>query len=53
MRFSNPDRYAAPPRPARPAERHRRSDRAAWLVFCVYSRVVPPLVRRWLRRNWR
>ncbi|AVT33964.1 hypothetical protein C6361_36100 [Plantactinospora sp. BC1] len=23
-----------------------------WLVFCVYSWVVPPLVRRWLRRNW-
>ncbi|GLZ00110.1 hypothetical protein Acsp02_73620 [Actinoplanes sp. NBRC 103695] len=23
-----------------------------WLVFCVYSWVVPPLVRRWVRRNW-
>jgi Flp pilus assembly protein TadD len=23
-----------------------------WLLFCVYSWVVPPLVRRWLRRNW-
>ncbi|MEQ4303281.1 tetratricopeptide repeat protein [Plantactinospora sp. B6F1] len=24
-----------------------------WLLFCVYSWIVPPLVRRWLRRNWR
>ncbi|MEH1125547.1 hypothetical protein [Micromonospora sp. CPCC 206061] len=24
-----------------------------WLVFCVYSWVVPPLLRRWMRRNWR
>jgi Flp pilus assembly protein TadD len=24
-----------------------------WLVYCVYSWVVPPLVRRWMRRNWR
>jgi hypothetical protein len=24
-----------------------------WLVLCVYSWVVPPLVRRWVRRNWR
>jgi tetratricopeptide (TPR) repeat protein len=24
-----------------------------WLLFCVYSWVVPPLVRRWMRRNWR
>lgn len=23
-----------------------------WLVFCVYSWVVPPLVRRWLNRKW-
>ena len=23
-----------------------------WLLFCVYSWVVPPLVRRWMRRNW-
>lgn len=23
-----------------------------WLVFCVYSWVVPPLLRRWMRRNW-
>ncbi|MFY1689988.1 tetratricopeptide repeat protein [Plantactinospora sp. WMMB782] len=23
-----------------------------WLLFCVYSWVVPPLVRRWFRRNW-
>ena len=22
-----------------------------WLVYCVYSWVVPPLVRRWLRRR--
>jgi tetratricopeptide (TPR) repeat protein len=25
----------------------------AWLLLCVYSWVVPPLVRRWVRRNWR
>lgn len=25
----------------------------AWLLFCVYSWVVPPLVRRWVRRTWR
>jgi predicted Zn-dependent protease len=25
----------------------------AWLVFCVYSWVVPPLVRRWVLRRWR
>jgi tetratricopeptide (TPR) repeat protein len=24
----------------------------AWLLFCVYSWVVPPLVRRWMRRRW-
>jgi Flp pilus assembly protein TadD len=24
-----------------------------WLVFCVYSWVVPPLLRRWVRRRWR
>ncbi|GAB3969667.1 tetratricopeptide repeat protein [Plantactinospora veratri] len=24
-----------------------------WLLFCVYSWIVPPLVRRWFRRNWR
>ena len=23
-----------------------------WLGFCVYSWVVPPLVRRWLNRKW-
>ena len=23
-----------------------------WLVFCVYSWVAPPLVRRWMRRHW-
>jgi tetratricopeptide (TPR) repeat protein len=23
-----------------------------WLVFCVYSWVVPPLVRRWINRKW-
>ncbi|GID27873.1 hypothetical protein [Paractinoplanes brasiliensis] len=23
-----------------------------WLVFCVYSWVVPPLVRKWVRRGW-
>ncbi|MBE1487090.1 tetratricopeptide repeat protein [Plantactinospora soyae] len=23
-----------------------------WMLLCVYSWVVPPLVRRWLRRNW-
>ncbi|GIG85834.1 tetratricopeptide repeat protein [Plantactinospora endophytica] len=23
-----------------------------WLLLCVYSWIVPPLVRRWLRRNW-
>lgn len=23
-----------------------------WLAFCVYSWVVPPLVRRWLNRKW-
>ncbi|GAA3111512.1 Flp pilus assembly protein TadD [Kribbella aluminosa] len=23
-----------------------------WLVFCVYSWVVPPLVRRWINRRW-
>jgi predicted nucleic acid-binding protein len=23
----------------------------AWIVYCVYSWVVPPLVRRWLRRR--
>jgi hypothetical protein len=22
-----------------------------WFLFCVYSWVVPPLVRRWVRRN--
>ena len=25
----------------------------AWLLLCVYSWVVPPLVRRWMRRHWR
>jgi predicted Zn-dependent protease len=25
---------------------------AAWLAFCVYSWVVPPLVRWWVRRRW-
>ncbi|GLI01907.1 tetratricopeptide repeat protein [Phytohabitans aurantiacus] len=24
-----------------------------WLLYCVYSWVVPPLLRRWMRRNWR
>jgi predicted Zn-dependent protease len=24
----------------------------AWLAYCVYSWVVPPLVRRWVRRRW-
>ena len=24
----------------------------AWLAFCVYSWVVPPLVRRWINRKW-
>lgn len=24
-----------------------------WLLLCVYSWVVPPLVRRWVRRHWR
>jgi tetratricopeptide (TPR) repeat protein len=24
-----------------------------WLLLCVYSWVVPPLVRRWMRRHWR
>ncbi|NUT35860.1 MAG: hypothetical protein HOV79_22625 [Hamadaea sp.] len=24
-----------------------------WLVLCVYSWVVPPLVRRWMMRRWR
>jgi len=24
-----------------------------WVTFCVYSWVVPPLVRRWVRRGWR
>jgi hypothetical protein len=24
-----------------------------WLVYCVYSWVVPPLVRRWVKRAWR
>jgi tetratricopeptide (TPR) repeat protein len=24
-----------------------------WLVYCVYSWVVPPLVRRWMTRHWR
>jgi tetratricopeptide (TPR) repeat protein len=23
-----------------------------WLLLCVYSWVVPPLVRRWMRRRW-
>jgi len=23
-----------------------------WLAFCVYSWVVPPLVRRWINRRW-
>jgi Flp pilus assembly protein TadD len=26
---------------------------ALWLIFCVYSWVVPPLVSRWVRRHWR
>jgi hypothetical protein len=25
----------------------------AWLAFCLYSWVVPPLLRRWMLRNWR
>jgi tetratricopeptide (TPR) repeat protein len=25
----------------------------AWLAFCVYSWVVPPLLRRWMLRSWR
>jgi tetratricopeptide (TPR) repeat protein len=25
----------------------------AWFLLCVYSWVVPPLVRRWMRRRWR
>ena len=25
----------------------------AWFMLCVYSWVVPPLVRRWMRRRWR
>ncbi|WP_127502124.1 tetratricopeptide repeat protein [Actinoplanes solisilvae] len=25
----------------------------AWLAYCVYSWVVPPLVRRWVLRMWR
>ncbi|MEV0804328.1 tetratricopeptide repeat protein [Kribbella sp. NPDC050281] len=24
----------------------------AWLAFCVYSWVAPPLVRRWINRKW-
>jgi tetratricopeptide (TPR) repeat protein len=24
----------------------------AWLAFCIYSWVVPPIVRSWLRRKW-
>jgi hypothetical protein len=24
----------------------------AWLALCVYSWVVPPLVRGWMRRRW-
>lgn len=24
-----------------------------WFLYCVYSWVVPPLLRRWLRRHWR
>jgi hypothetical protein len=24
----------------------------AWFLLCVYSWVVPPLLRRWLRRRW-
>ena len=24
----------------------------AWAALCVYSWIVPPLVRRWVRRNW-
>jgi tetratricopeptide (TPR) repeat protein len=24
-----------------------------WLAFCVYSWVVPPLVRKWVLRSWR
>ncbi|MCO8270183.1 hypothetical protein M1L60_06200 [Actinoplanes sp. TRM 88003] len=24
-----------------------------WLVYCVYSWVVPPLVRKWVMRSWR
>jgi thioredoxin-like negative regulator of GroEL len=25
----------------------------AWLAFCIYSWVVPPLVRKWVLRSWR
>jgi tetratricopeptide (TPR) repeat protein len=25
---------------------------ALWLLLCVYSWIVPPLVRRWMRRHW-
>jgi hypothetical protein len=24
-----------------------------WALLCVYSWVVPPLVRRWMLRHWR
>jgi hypothetical protein len=23
-----------------------------WALLCVYSWVVPPLLRRWMRRHW-
>jgi hypothetical protein len=23
-----------------------------WVLLCIYSWVVPPLVRRWMRRHW-
>jgi tetratricopeptide (TPR) repeat protein len=23
-----------------------------WIAYCIYSWVVPPLLRRWMRRNW-
>lgn len=26
---------------------------AAWFAYCVYSWVVPPLLRWWMRRRWR
>jgi tetratricopeptide (TPR) repeat protein len=25
---------------------------AGWFAFCVYSWVAPPLLRRWINRNW-